>query len=62
MKKTDRVIIKRKQKPVLVGRKVKSIGEIYYEVNYWDGCYWKTMQDYFQTLQEAKNASQKYDF
>jgi len=44
----------RKQKPVLVGRKLKRIGEVYYEIAIWDGMNWFYLKDEPKTEKEAK--------
>lgn len=36
-----KVRVLQKRKPVLVGRKLQRIGDIYFEVNWWDGFYWQ---------------------
>lgn len=47
-----------RRKPELVGRRVKRVGAIYYEVAYWDGRGWAYKE--FTTRPEAREFAKMY--
>jgi hypothetical protein len=50
----DKIIIKRRRRSVLVGRKLKSIGNVYFEIHHWNGFGWDMLEEEPATLAEAK--------
>jgi len=58
------IVIKKCRTPIMVKNKynrnvIKREGEIYYEINYFNG-FWNTARETFKTLKEAKAEAKKY--
>ena len=57
-------IIRRKKLKLLPNKygrmTLQRVGDVYFEINYWDGAYWQTAKEEPATLVEARAIANRY--